>query len=167
MLPLVAVLLTARLTQPVPQRPPDKDSLRDVIDLTYEPARDQAKLQKPASWCAPLRPADPLLKDARKGALDGLYLLGIVGGSLYPVSPRIVRVIRDEKTCETAARRYDTVKFGGGSTSLEDHPAIHAVIVIAVGDAYLVEDATERGVYWVVAGFDHEWHELGSYGAGA
>lgn len=162
MLLLVAALLTL-LTQPVQQRP------RIATDLTYDPARDQATLRRPTSWCASLRPADPLLKDARASASSryGLSSLGLLGAPGSPVSAGSIQVVRDQRTCETAARRYDLLKFGGGSTTLEDHPAIHAVIVIVVGDAYLVEDATERGTFWVVAAFDHDWNALGSYGEGA
>jgi hypothetical protein len=173
----ITALLIATLTVALQQQlqSPGNPPARIVIvpevseeDPSYVPQRDQSKLQTPARWCATPRRPEPLVQDARRAASsrDGLFELGLYPAGSPDVAAKSIRLISDERLCEVAARHYDALKFGGGSISKDDHPAIHPVVVVAAGNVYLVDDATDRTVFYLVVGFDHAWNEIGSYGVG-
>lgn len=109
-------------------------------------------------WCATPRHDEPLLKDAadvlgRRGTLgDAAWFHGVVGAEAT------VRVVADEQVCVEAARAY------GADRST-------AVLVIRVGDIYLVDDQRPRegaDAFWHVRVLDTAFKPtIFAYGGGA
>ena len=137
---------------------------------TYHADEDQNSLNRPARWCAAARPKEPLLNEARQmatGARRNYFAQIRDMNYLARVPASSVRVVSDEAICERAAKAYDRDVYSGGFT-VEEHTVLHAVLVVQVGDAYLVDDLSDRAGFWNVVPYDRDWTQLlGHYGGGA
>jgi hypothetical protein len=73
--------------------------------------------------------------------------------------------VRDEAICEKAAKAFDRVTHTG--ELLAEHKRLHPVLVVRVGDVFVVEEARLRGAVWSVEFFDLDWRHRGfGFGAG-
>lgn len=137
---------------------------------TYIAEDDQDSLKPPAHWCAVPRRNEPLLREAREmasGSRNNYFAQIRDLNYLARVPASTVAVVADETLCERAARAYDRDVYSGGFT-VDEHVALKAVLVVQVGDAYLVDDLGDRTLFWNVVPYDRDWTELlGRYGGGS
>lgn len=129
----------------------------------------QKLLKRPSSWCGRSRPNDPLIREAIRmvtgGPGDAFASYRRTHG-IPKMDRRSVVLIQDHVICETAAKAYDRIFHSGDL--LKDHKSIQPVLVIRLGNVFVVEEARRRGRYYEVMFFDTAWRHLGSgYGAGA
>jgi hypothetical protein len=134
-------------------------SLRDWRGLT---ASDYWGVKtKPASWCARPRPDEALLNDARQ-LLEGNLWEGDnaeIMAALREAPDRSIDVVRDQRVCEAAATEYARRRM-----PRRDPPAPRAVVpvlVIRVGQLWLVDDLRDRGSLSETGVYSKTWRLLG------
>jgi hypothetical protein len=130
--------------------------------------RTPIQAQWAASWCAKPRPQEPLLRDAERlgTGQDSLAASQREEYDVPRVSADAITLVRDEKTCERAARAYRDHLRRFVDQAWPDAP----VLVVRLGDRYLVDDLRSRDgedAYWEVMIFDKQWRKRISYGGGS
>ena len=145
-----------------------------IVDpVVYQPAIHQSLLEHPSLWCGKPRPADPLLADAIQISSGTNSkesdLKGWEGFRVFHHIPIVmadkVSLVADETICRSAAIAFDRVIYSG--RLLSEHKSLTPVIVVRLGDVWLVEEARARDLPWEVLFFDQGRKNRGaSYGAG-
>jgi len=141
---------------------------RAVQEPFYDPDAHQRLLARPRAWCGAARRHDPLIAEVVRivtaKATDSLAHLRLTH-KLPMLSPDAVSFVRDEAVCEKAAKAFDRITHAGDL--LAEHKRVHPVLVVRVGDVYVVEEARARGELWSVEFFDADWRSRGfGYSAG-
>jgi len=117
------------------------------------------------TWCAPPRPAEPLLLDAHflpargqgRTGPDSEYinLAGLLGTGIHRVPEDSIAVVRDETVCHNIAKQLFRMPV--------------PVFIVRVGRFFLVDDQHSRDAphpFWEVMIFDEHWKGVTSYGEG-
>ena len=123
--------------------------------------------QTPTSmrWCAAPRPDEPLLRDAQglRNPEDSVWATNRYVFDIPLVPDAEIAVVRDEAICRERAKAYaDHIRRVADPDWL-DRP----VLVIRVGDMYLVDDLSSRDGYWTVLLLDNKWRTRLEYGGGS
>jgi hypothetical protein len=139
-----------------------------IQEPVYDPDAHQRLLARPPSWCGAARRNDPLIADVVRivtGELTDSLVQMRLTHNLPMLSPDAVFLVRDEAVCEKAAKAFDRITHAGDF--LAEHKRLRPVLVVPVGDVYVVEEARPRGDIWSVEFFDADWRPRGfGYGAG-
>ncbi len=121
------------------------------------------------SWCRASRANEPLLLDVERllTSEDPESARQRETYNLSRSSP--VTVVRDQAPCRRASQAYWDVLRTSVTELFGKHPDT-PVLTVKVGPMYLVDDQRPRkgpDAYWEVMIFDHRWHRVSGYGAGA
>ena len=128
-----------------------------------------AQTSRSTGWCADPRPDEPLLHDAKrlKDPKDSVWATRRYVFEIPPVpADAEIAVVNDEAICRMGAEAY----AGHMRGIFGDGWQVKRVLVIRVGDMYLVEDQGSRhgnDAVWTVLLVDNAWQTLVEYGGGS